>query len=246
MQYKCQECNDTGGRDKIGAYFDCNACDTAATRRDLNDFVKSLTQRSTYPTHPEDVALAIHQRALAMAPKAIKPLKGSPWPDHDGGAQLRWVAPDGEVHGLPSVTDMLLYAEECFKADTADGYHGYPKDVRMGMIPELRKLFVQTAAPAAANGALTDERAAFEADTLDLYPSAKFNRFPSGTYTDSSIETQWGAWQRRSKFAAAGPDAALVKALESALAIINNEADPDEYAAPLKAIRAALSGAKGN
>lgn len=60
----CEFCNDTGSRDKLGTYLDCNACGTAATRRDLSDFVKSLG-----PTHPEDVALAIHQRALAMAPK---------------------------------------------------------------------------------------------------------------------------------------------------------------------------------
>ena len=64
MNFTCNECNDSGSRDKLGTYLDCNACGTAATRRDLNDFVKSLG-----PTHPEDVALAIHQRALAMAPK---------------------------------------------------------------------------------------------------------------------------------------------------------------------------------
>lgn len=45
--------------------------------------------------------------------------------------------------------------------------------------------------------------------------------------------------------AAAAPNAQLVAALQSALAIINNEADPDEYAAPLAKIRAALSAIKG-
>lgn len=64
MQYKCETCYDTGSRDQIGTYLDCNECGVAQTRRDLNDFVKSLG-----PTHPEDVALAIHQRALAMATK---------------------------------------------------------------------------------------------------------------------------------------------------------------------------------
>lgn len=64
MNFTCNECNDTGSRDKLGTYLDCNACGIAAIRRDLSDFVKSLG-----PTHPEDVALAIHQRALAMAPK---------------------------------------------------------------------------------------------------------------------------------------------------------------------------------
>lgn len=73
MNYKCNECNDSGSRDKLGTYLDCNACGTAATRRDLNDFVKSLG-----PTHPEDVALAIHQRALAMAPKQDAPAAITP------------------------------------------------------------------------------------------------------------------------------------------------------------------------
>lgn len=68
MNFTCNECNDSGSRDKLGTYLDCNACGTAATRRDLNDFVKSLG-----PTHPEDVALAIHQRALAMVPKQEAP-----------------------------------------------------------------------------------------------------------------------------------------------------------------------------
>ena len=68
MNFTCTQCNDTGSRDKLGTYLDCNACCTATTRRDLNDFVKSLG-----PTHPEDVALAIHQRALAMAPKQEAP-----------------------------------------------------------------------------------------------------------------------------------------------------------------------------
>ena len=61
----CKECANTGSRDKLGTYLDCNACGTASMRRDLNDFVKSLG-----PTHPEDVALAIHQRALAKIGRA--------------------------------------------------------------------------------------------------------------------------------------------------------------------------------
>lgn len=62
----------------------------------------------------------------------------------------------------------------------------------------------------------TDERAAFEADTLDLYPVATFNRFPnSDTYNVNWIQEQWGGWQRRAEYAAATtPNAALVAALQ--------------------------------
>lgn len=64
MQYKCEVCHDSGSKNRTGEYLDCPACDMPMIRKALNDFVKSLG-----PTHPEDVALAIHQRALAMAPK---------------------------------------------------------------------------------------------------------------------------------------------------------------------------------
>lgn len=128
MQYKCQECNDTGGRDKIGAYFDCNACDTATTRRDLNDFVKSLTQRSTYPTHPEDVALAIHQRALAMAPKQEAPVVQAPY---------AWVNAGTERQQTEYAT--LSVGPENPWMDSANSFPVY-------------------AAPTVANSALTDAR----------------------------------------------------------------------------------------
>lgn len=65
--------------------------------------------------------------------------------------------------------------------------------------------------------AVLDERAAFEADTLDLYPSAKFNRFPSSDcYNDSWIERQWGAWQRRAKFASAQLETTLAGEINAA------------------------------
>ena len=100
MNFTCNECNDTGSRDKLGTYLDCNACGTAATRRDLNDFVKSLG-----PTHPEDVALAIHQRALAMAPKQEAPAPVM----QDCGACLGsgWVSRDPDIGT----------EQECFSCD---------------------------------------------------------------------------------------------------------------------------------
>lgn len=129
MQYKCQECNDTGGRDKIGAYFDCNACDTAATRRDLNDFVKSLTQRSTYPVHPEDVTLAIHQRALSMAPNQEAPARKP--------VAYMAFADNGNIR---------VWAEK-------DNLGARDAAERMGVT-----LMPVYAAPAAANGALMDAK----------------------------------------------------------------------------------------
>lgn len=97
--------------------------------------------------------------------------------------------------------------------------------------PESCPFCTQDAAPAAANGALTDEQI--------MRISCDMKQRNAGVWPGDVAYA-------RAILAAAGPDAALVKALESALAIINNEADPDEYAAPLKIIRAALSGAKGN
>lgn len=243
MNFTCTECNDTGSRDKLGTYLDCNACGTAATRRDLNDFVKSLG-----PTHPEDVALAIHQRALAMAQKQEAP---------EPAPEIRTVLRDALASGL-------TMAYGCSRVWSAWGVGTmsqddfYPASECEDLLDELCDLAIAAlrpdlTAPAAANGALTDERAAFEADTLDLYPSAKFNRFPSGTYTDSSIETQWGAWQRRSKFAAAGPDAALIDALEKAEKkflelehMLGGGDDEVSVEVEILTIRAALSGAKGN
>jgi hypothetical protein len=59
----------------------------------------------------------------------------------------------------------------------------------------------QPAAPVQVD-ALTDERAAFEADTLELFPVATFGRFPtSGRYNIDWIENQWVGWQRRRPYA---------------------------------------------
>lgn len=71
------------------------------------------------------------------------------------------------------------------------------------------------AAPVASAPAVAvsvDERAAFETDTLDLYPVATFGRFASGRYNIDWIENQWGGWQRRAKFSSPQPAAALVAA----------------------------------
>lgn len=112
---------------------------------------------------------------------------------------------------------------------------------------ELRATFAASGgitAPAAANGAL---EYAEKASPIAITDSSALNGIKwyvlPPEHLRNGMQLYFVAPQ---PVAAAGPDAALIKALESALAIINNEADPDEYAAPLKLIRAALSGAKGN
>lgn len=293
MNFTCNECNDSGSRDKLGTYLDCNACGTAATRRDLNDFVKSLG-----PTHPEDVALAIHQRALAigladavegvltemqpggalhMPQEPVAHLKfwaaqswsGNGNHDIDCGEGFEVCEPgeigaDGKpafpvfMHAIPGALAMAPKQEARKPTDISkrlreyagnNGYsHNNYADTMRAAADEIERYYgsmlnwkktaeAKDAAPAAANGALTDEREIFDRMYLSMH----------GFHTKAELDKEWH--RTGAMFCAAlasGPDAALVKALESALAIINNEADPDEYADSLKAIRAALSGAKGN
>lgn len=46
-------------------------------------------------------------------------------------------------------------------------------------------------------GAALDERAAFEADMLELYPAVTFGRYPSGRYNLSWVADRWDGWRRR-------------------------------------------------
>lgn len=132
MNFTCNECYDTGSRDKLGTYLDCNACGTAATRRDLNDFVKSLG-----PTHPEDVALAIHQRALAMAPKQEAP----------AGWKLVPEDPTGNMFRAAAKID-----NEMFAGGSSHGAEdGQVWTAMYDAAPEA-----PISAPAAANGAMPD------------------------------------------------------------------------------------------
>lgn len=223
MQYKCDVCHDSGSKNQTGDYLDCPACDMPHTRKALNDFVKSLG-----PTHPEDVALAIHQRALAMAPKQEVP----------AGWKLVPEDPTGDMFRAAAKID-----NEMFAGGSSHGAEdGQVWAAMYDAAPEA-----PIAAPAAANGALTDERAAFEAWAKDHLGQGYSLEIEEHTYANPVTRWAFVAFKAgRAILAAAGPDAAMVKALDSALAIINNEADPDEYAAPLKLIRAAISGAKGN
>lgn len=132
MNFTCNECNDSGSRDKLGTYLDCNACGTAATRRDLNDFVKSLG-----PTHPEDVALAIHQRALAMVPK------------QEAQEPVAWRVRDGDEW------------EYYNHFNLAKNSLAWPDGNGVDPLPPPEPLY---AVPVAANGALTEDEGEALAD----------------------------------------------------------------------------------
>ncbi len=201
----CKECANTGSRDKLGTYLDCNACGTASMRRDLNDFVKSLG-----PTHPEDVALAIHQRALAMAPKKEAPAL----------APVAYLVFAEDHNGM--VPQHPAYSTHLQATRCASMFGQTPT--------EIRPLY-DNAAPAAANGALPDEQINWHAK--NIYGTAA---------TAQEIEFA------KAILAAAGPDAALTVMVEELLQYI---ADHDWGGIPeptnkIDAIRAALSGAKGN
>lgn len=297
MQYKCQECNDTGSRDKIGAYFDCNACDAAATRRDLNDFVKSLTQRSTYPVHPEDVALAIHQRALAMVMSAsvedtlnemqpggalhmpqepvahLKFWAAQSWSgngnhDIDCGEGLEVCEP-GEIgadglpafpvfmHAIPGalamapkqeahkVIDELGEFEDWAKEHLGQGYsleteeHTYVNPVTRWAFVAFKAGLKIVTAPESANGAPELPAPATLIVESDIGHRA---------YTAGQMRAYGQAC------AAAGPDAALVKALEQIMrpygiydvGVSNAGGLQIDFIEIGQQARAALSGAKGN
>ena len=218
MQYKCQECNDTGSRDKLGTYLDCNACGTAATRRDLNDFVKSLG-----PTHPEDVALAIHQRALAMAPKQEAP----------AGWKLVPEDPTGEMFRAAAKID-----NEMFAGGSSHGAEdGQIWAAMYDAAPEA-----PVAAPAAANGALPE----LPEPTIDgtVYHTEHKICYVAPVHFTADQMRAYGK-----ACAAAGPDAALIEAARNVVTCFN---DPHTSLAYVQrwvnelAEVLALSGAKGN
>lgn len=188
---RCAICHDSGSKNQTGDYLDCPACDMPMIRKALNDFVKSLG-----PTHPEDVALAIHQRALAMAPKQEA--------DHINDV-VKMVAP-AAANGAQYLTRVAD-----FLADAVGGYSGGLADRVEEVVKQLRL--------DAGCGACGD---ACKGMTCRL--------------------------QDESPVAAAGPDAALIKALEQIASIEDKMVggDWEEIDEARIIARAALSGAKGN
>lgn len=179
MNFTCTECNDTGSRDKSGDYLDCGHCDAAMQRKAMNDFLDKLPAMGDY-----DAAWLVHQRALAMAPKQEAPTQQPvAWlvyaEDHNG------MAPQHPAYATH------LHATRCASM--------------FGQTPtEVRPLY-DHATPAAANGAMTDERAAFEAWSeskwkYDLHPAREGT---ADTYMEGETETAWMAWQARAALSGA-------------------------------------------
>ena len=184
MNFTCNECNDNSSRDKLGTYLDCNACGTAATRRDLNDFVKSLG-----PTHPEDVALAIHQRALAMAPKQEA--------DHINDV-VKMVAPSGWKLVPVEPTIEMIAALGWGGDEVLAVGHGA---ISGGIADEYAAMLAAApAAPAASNGA-PELPPLPKADVEGGYYDAE-----SG-FTKKAMQ-EYALTYGRAILAAAGPDAA--------------------------------------
>jgi hypothetical protein len=294
MNFTCNECNDTGSRDKLGTYLDCNACGTASIRRDLNDFVKSLG-----PTHPEDVALAIHQRALAMGMSANvedtlneMQLGGALHMPQDPAGYVfgnqYWEAGNLRLtdeikrlgtplyeHAIPVLAmapkqeaptqQPVAWRYEWASYITCDGPQNFKLTFDIEPPPEwavqdgqARNVVQLFAAPAAANGALTDEQIKSICESTGWIP-------------------EWNDRDHikfaRAILAAAGPDAALpdgyvmapIKPTDAMLkAMAESRATDDEGIFPAMldlldfsgenktrtvleaAYVAALSGAKGN
>lgn len=179
MKYNCETCHDSGSKNQTGDYLDCPACDMPHIRKALNDFVKSLG-----PTHPEDVALAIHQRALSMAPKQEAPGK---YLDNEEVKQLVAALAMGadNTEALRSEAPRRLVAPLWAQSDC--------------IAAALRIFQDVPAAPAVANGALTDEA------IYDISASCEIGIEHDDDETKKRIDFA------RAILAAAGPDSALVK-----------------------------------
>lgn len=148
MKYNCETCHDSGSKNQTGEYLDCPACDMPMTRKALNDFVKSLG-----PTHPEDIALAIHQRAFAMAPKQEAPTKSLPEMTDD--LIFQWA--EGYVFTLKGMPNKMTFTRPRFVAAVRTIIAHLPASV---------------AAPAVANGALPELPDPLEIDWPTLNSNA--------------------------------------------------------------------------
>lgn len=208
MQYKCNECNDTGSRDKSGDYLDCGHCDAAMQRKSMNDFLDKLPAMGDY-----DAAWLVHQRALAMAPKQ----------EALADERVAFIA-EYQLNGTMLISDDAGGFSNPWVNAHWDGW-------------QRRARF---AAPAAANGALTDK----QIDTIwDSLPGLKIVAGRPIDHWNYLLRHEFA----RQVLAAAGPDAALVKALEDITEVAERCDSWQSFPqAPIDAARAALSGAKGN
>lgn len=202
MTFNCQKCMDTGSLnaacDSGGEYYDCTDCNVADQRAALDKFADKQTSDG------RELHWAIHQRALAMAPKqeAPKPVA------QDCGACLGsgWVPRDADIGT----------EQECFSCDGT----GKSED----------------AAPAAANGALTDKREMFDRMYLSMH----------SFHTKAELDKEWHRTGAMFCAAlAAGPDAALADLLSEVSDVLASQNWRGDLQERLRDV-AALSGAKGN
>jgi len=142
--------------------------------------------------------------------------------------------------------EIKTWAERMFAEYGHDARNWKPDEY---MIAEINELRAALAAPSIASSAPADQdtviRDAIRVAYMQGYDNGKDDgKANSGCsrYVPGNVEAKLSASVRAAIAAQqAAPAATMVEALKSALAIINNEADPDEYAAPLLKIRAALA-----
>lgn len=117
---------------------------------------------------------------------------------------------EGDAIGTLLRGDDSILFEPLYDFHVTDGMKVYaaPTAAEKNKMYRRRMDALPIAAPTAVVAVPEDERAAFEADTLDVFPVATFGRFASGRYNIDWIENQWEGWQRRAKFAAPQPAAA--------------------------------------
>lgn len=272
MQYKCDKCNDSGSLNKFGPYYDCTSCDSAEQRVELEKFRDELLEKGW---GFDDIAFAIHQRALAMAPKqeASEPVMqdcgaclGSGWVSRDAdiGTEQECFSCDGSgksADAAPPIVNGALTEEQvvCALGCIANGRNaGYISTENAKAVREFIR-----AAPAAANGAMPElpdpetiivesdlGHRAYSADQMRAYGQA-CHALGRGAAVREYVEN--GTF-KQPILAAAGPNAALVWALEEVMrpygiydvAVSNAGALQLDFIAIGQKARAALSGAKGD
>lgn len=219
MQYKCDKCNDSGSLNKFSLYYDCTSCDAAEQRVALEKFRDELLEKGE---GFDDIAFAIHQRALAMAPKQ----------EEDDMQTIR--ERDYNAEMADKLADGIA---EHFGADIGEhSSANCPWVQALGLLNTKPEFITcagsKHAAFAVANGALTDDKG--EALT-DLKNAVLIG----------GVSDEWLLGFIRQKPLAAGPDAALADLLSEVSDVLAAQNWRGDLQERLRDI-AALSGAKGN
>lgn len=282
----CKVCRNTGMR-PLSTYLDCTDCNSAVERAAFNKWREN--ELNSIGTENDD--WAIHQRALAMAPKqetptdewdawraagraeALSILMGlcpetgideyTGWstsgsPEDEGCAHWDEEKLRELLHVDSALADMMNKAEAAYydyQGQKGEAEHAKAFAANMHNSDRVREVLAKAgefdligdlcrASPAAANGALTDE---------ELADPEYMRAYVEGC-NDSFNEAMKEIVRLRAILAAAGPDAALVKALEQIMrpygiydvGVSNAGGLQLEFIEIGNQARAALSGAKGN